>query len=103
MKWLENFIYRCVHRARSRDEIVPVESTKTGRGNTLSPNKRVASNYDDEGVINFTIYSASGGRIVETIRYDSKNDRERASRYIIPDAAEFGESLAKIVTMECLK
>ena len=105
MKWLDTFIYRCVNRARERDEIMPVEdrhSTRVARSLGAS-NKRVASTYDDENVINFTLYGASGGKIIEAVRYDPKNDRERVNRYVITENDELGDVLAKVVTMECLK
>jgi len=105
MKWLDSFIYRCLNRARERDEIMPIESARIGRGHTLNANssKRVAQNYDDENVIHFTLYGASGGKIVEAVRYDPKNDRERVNRYVITDNDAIGDVLAKVVTMECLK
>ena len=101
MKWLDTFIQRAYNRARERDEIMPVETR--GRGHTLASNKRVASTYDDENVINFTLYGANGGKIIEAVRYDSKNDRERVSRYVVREDDELGDVLAKVVTMECLK
>ena len=105
MKWFDTFIYKCLNRARSRDEVMPVESVgRKGRGQTLvSSNKRVASTYDDNGVINFTVYSANGGKIVETVRYDDKKQSEEIHRYVISDDSDFSDSLSKIVTMEYLR
>ena len=107
MKWFDTFIYKCLNRARSRDELIPVESVgRKGRGTSvtqLSANKRVASSYDDNGVINFTVYSANGGKIVETVRYDDRKQSEEVHRYVIGDDADFAESLSKIVTMEYLR
>ena len=103
MKWLDTFIFKCVNRARSRDEIMPVETPKTGRGHTLSGNKRVASTYDDEGVINFTVYSANGGKIVETVKYNEKKGSEQVHRYVISDDSDFADSLSKIITMDYLR
>ena len=40
MKWLDTFIYKCLNRARSRDEVMPISS---GRGNKLGSKTRVAS------------------------------------------------------------
>ena len=101
MKWFDSFIYRCLNRARSRDELVPVASS--GRGNKLSSKTRVASNFDDVNVYNFTIYGANGGHIVEVMRYDEKNDNERANRYIIADTESLTDSIGRIVTMEFLR
>lgn len=106
MKWFDTFIYKCLNRARSRDELMPIETPKRGRGtpvSQLSSNKRVASTYDDEGVINFTVYSANGGKIVETVKYNEKKGSEQVHRYVISDDADFADSLSKIITMDYLR
>ena len=103
MKWFDSFIYRCLNRARERDQLIPVESVSRSRGNKLSSKTRVASNYDDANVYNFTIYGANGGHIVEVMRYDEKNDNERANRYIIADNESLTDSIGRIVTMEFLR
>ena len=49
------------------------------------------------------VYSASGGTIVETTKYDSKKDDHRHSLHVVTDDKELGEELAKIITMESLR
>ena len=49
------------------------------------------------------IYGASGGTIVETTKYDRKNDENRNSLHIITDDKDLGEELGKIITMEQLR
>ena len=49
------------------------------------------------------IYSASGGTIIETTKYDSKKDEHRHSLHVVTDDKELGEELAKIITMESLR
>jgi len=53
--------------------------------------------------IHFTIYSASGGRIVETRQYNRKTDRSVSGLYIITSDQNFGAEIDKIITMEALK
>ena len=108
MKWLDSWIQRAYNRARSRDEeceLVAVSTPRRGRGNpaTTIGNKRVASTYDDDQVLNFTIYGANGGQIVEIMRYDDKKDREKIHRYVIAEGDNLADSLGKIVTMEYLR
>ena len=107
MKWLDSFIFRCVNRARERDQAEPImldENPRRGRGISLTPsNKRVASNYDDDNVYNFTIYGANGGHIVEVLRYDEKKDRESARRYVITGDSDIGQEIGKIIMLEGLK
>lgn len=104
MRWLENWVYRCVNRARNRDEICDMPQSVKGRGNgALGGNVRVSSTYDDENVIRFTLYGATGGKIVEAMSYDKKNDRERVHRYVVSEEGNLSDTLAKIVTMESLR
>ena len=102
MKWFDRFIQRCYNRARMRDEITPCEPVR-GQGSLRSSNKRVASTHDDTTVIHFTIYGATGGKIIEAMRYDDKNDRERVHRYVVNDDDDLSNSLSKIVMMENLR
>jgi CRISPR/Cas system CSM-associated protein Csm4 (group 5 of RAMP superfamily) len=56
-----------------------------------------------ERALNFTIYVANGGRVVETRRYDKKTDRHTNGLYVINNDADFGKEIDKIITMESLR
>jgi hypothetical protein len=58
---------------------------------------------NDDPVLNFKVYSAVGGKVVEFRRYDRKSDRNDSTTYIITNDQDFGERIAKIATMENLK
>jgi hypothetical protein len=49
------------------------------------------------------IYGASGGTIIETTKYDRKNDENRHSLHVVTDDKDLGEELSKIITMEQLR
>ena len=49
------------------------------------------------------VYSASGGTIVETTKYDRQKDDHRHSLHVVTDEKDLGEELAKIITMESLR
>jgi len=53
--------------------------------------------------LKFEIHSASGGRVVQTRRYDVQKDRHFENLYIITNDQEFGREIDKIITMEFLK
>jgi hypothetical protein len=53
--------------------------------------------------LRFTVYNASGGKIVEISHYDQKRDRHETSLHIITSDEDFGESLGKIAFLEVLK
>jgi hypothetical protein len=53
--------------------------------------------------LRFTVYNASGGKIVEVSHYDQKRDHHNTSLHIINNDEDFGESLGKIAFLEILK
>lgn len=53
--------------------------------------------------IQFTVYMAAGGRVVETKRYDRKSDNMNSGLYIITNEQDFGSEIDKIITMEGLR
>jgi hypothetical protein len=53
--------------------------------------------------LKFEIHNASGGRVVQTRRYDVQKDRHFENLYIITNDQEFGREIDKIITMEFLK
>jgi hypothetical protein len=57
----------------------------------------------DSNGMNFTVYRANGGHIVETRHYDRKRDSNDHSLHIITDDKDLGEEIGKIITFERLK
>ena len=49
------------------------------------------------------VYTASGGTIVETTKYDRQKDDHRHSLHVVTDEKDLGEELAKIITLESLR
>ena len=49
------------------------------------------------------VYSAGGGTIIETTKYDRQRDDHRHSLHIVTDDKDLGEELSKIITMESLR
>jgi hypothetical protein len=104
-KWAERIHHRQLDDMVVPDELLSKRSRRSNKhsiGINSTP-RRVEHNYDDESVINFKVYGANGGKIVETSRYDDKKDTESIRRYVIDENADLGESLSKIVTMEYLR
>ncbi len=53
--------------------------------------------------LNFRVYPAIGGTIVEFRRIDRKIDRSESTLYIIGKDEDFGEKIARIATLEHMK
>jgi hypothetical protein len=77
-------------------------SPKISRGNTISTISG-RNHIDSDPTLQFKVYSAVGGKIVEFTRYDRKNDRHDHQVYIINKDEDFGEKIAKISTLEVLR
>jgi hypothetical protein len=70
--------------------------------NTLGSSVSTRS-IDSEPTLNFKVYSAVGGKIVEFSRYDPRTDRHDRQMYIIGKDEDFGEKIAKISSLEVLR
>ena len=70
----------------------------------VSPKNAISGrDINSDATLNFKVYNAIGGKIVEFSRYDRKNDRSEHQIYIIGKDEDFGEKIAKISTFEVLK
>jgi hypothetical protein len=58
---------------------------------------------NSDPTLQFKIYNAIGGKVVEFSRYDRKSDRHHHDIYIIGKNEDFGEKIAKIAMLESLK
>jgi hypothetical protein len=70
-------------------------------GNLISVDSE-GPNIQSQG-FRLNVYSASGGTIIETTKYDRQKDDHRHSLHVVTDDKELGEELAKIITMESLR
>jgi hypothetical protein len=80
------------------DDDRKIATSSLGRGNN-----RIHTLSNDNEPLRFTVYNASGGKIVEISHYDQKRDRHETNLHIINNDEDFGESLGKIAFIELLK
>jgi hypothetical protein len=102
MKWFKSMIVKWVREdwdnARDQQEDC-YPNTKMSLGNAIS----TRSGIDSEPTLQFKVYSAVGGKVVEFNRYDPKTDRNDRQVYIIGKDEDFGEKIAKISMLEVLR
>lgn len=59
-------------------------------------------NFDGIRGINFTVYNASGGKVIQTRTYDPRTDIGGSKLYIINDKDDLGEEIGQIITLETI-
>ena len=105
MNWFKIIVVNWVREdwdnARNQQEDC-YPSTKMSRANAISTISGRAS-IDSEPTLQFKVYNAVGGKIVEFHRYDPKSDRTDRQIYIVGKDEDFGEKIAKISTLEVLR
>jgi len=101
MKWLDNWALRRAKRIRSLEQTLSsIDRVETGIGISM---KEASSIGGSRHRMNFTVYRANGGMMVEYNRYDDRKDQHCCELHIIHPDQDLGDALAKIVTFESLK
>lgn len=95
MKWFKKLLWRWAYQGQE------LEEAKVSMNRLVTRDSEAMSG--DEPVLNFKVYSAVGGKVVEFRRYDRHKDRSDTTTYIITNDQDFGERIAKITMMENIK
>lgn len=90
--WLRNRLFNLLNDsgAMGCEKVVP-NATRAGL------------DYNHNSPLNFRMFGAHGGTVIEFSKYDRKTDEHRTSIHIIPETADFSTEVAKIITMEQIK
>jgi len=72
------------------------------RGNYNHTKVRESVDIEDNRSLNFRVYNASGGKIVQMSSYDARTDRMTNNLYIITDQEDMATELSQIITRESL-
>jgi hypothetical protein len=78
------------------------EDIRYAKATIGSPIKSRSSHDFGVNGMHFTVYSATGGKVVQFNTYDPARDRSDTRLYIVTDKDELGEELAQIITRESL-
>lgn len=101
-RWMLKAVKEAVEQER-RGEVNLVSTADVGSAKSLRIGRQEASIDQPERAIQFTIYTANGGRVVETRRYDRKTDRHSNNLYVVTSDQDFGREIDKIITLEALR
>jgi hypothetical protein len=100
MNWFKRMVINWVREdwehARQEQDCYP--TTKLSRGNSIN-----GSDVNSDPTLQFKVYNAVGGKVVEFTRYDRQKDRAEHQIYVIGKDEDFGAKIAKISTLEVLK
>lgn len=88
MKWFDKWLTNRIDKAYSQQK--PVEDVST-------------RHVDAEPILNFRIYSAQNGKVLEFNTYNRSTDKHKNAIYIINNDEDIAEKISKCVTMELLK
>lgn len=96
MNWLKLRLRNWVNSAYD------IEYSNSKRSTNSLVSARDSKELDGEP-IQFSIFRANGGTVVQTHVYDRQKDRRFQQLHIVGHDQDLGESLGKIVTMESLR
>jgi hypothetical protein len=100
MKWLDNWILRRAKRIRQGNETISsIDRLQTG----ISISEDRPSIGSSRHRMNFVVYRANGGVLVEINRYDERKDQHHCELHIVHPDEDLGAALGKIITFESLK
>lgn len=96
MKWFDKwFAKKCKQAWENRQDEpigVSISSAKVRRDSSLEANG-----------MNFSVYKANGGYIVEYRQYDRQRDRQDNKLHIVNEDQDLGAELGKIISFEALR
>jgi len=99
--FIKRWIYKMVEESWNQQSSNESNSIKMSKNLIVGSG---APNIDQpDRAIQFTVYNANGGRVIETRRYNTKTDRNTNGLYVITSDQNFGSEIDKIITMEALK
>ena len=90
MRWIYRWLDRKLRN--TRNEIMETDKMPVASGRSI-----------DSSGMNFTVYRASGGHVIETRTYDRHKDRNNHGLHIITDDKDLGDEIGRIITYENLK
>lgn len=96
MKWFNKWFAKKCRQAWEERQDNPIKETSLA----VTASRSIDSSCNG---MNFTVYRASGGHVIETRKYDRKRDTNDHGLHIITDDKDLGEEIGRIITFEQLR
>ena len=104
MKWLDKWLAtRMKHGSELIKRAYMEEASKEASTISVGPGDSIKGSSPRSHGMNFTVYPANGGHVLEYNYYDPKNDRYTASLHIITVDQNMGDVIGQAITLEMLK
>lgn len=94
INWLRNKLHNFVF---------PQDTIESGFRPSTAKNAVSRGRTLDSRGMSFTIYTASGGHILEYTSYDEKTDRHHQALHVIHPDQDLGQGISHIITLEMLR
>jgi len=100
INWINKWFNKKVEQAWNevRNQAMPSEDSTMSNSTSIGRSRRIEQNG-----MNFTIYNAVGGHIMEYSCYDERTDNYNKTLHIIPSDSDLCQSIAHTITYEMLK
>jgi hypothetical protein len=100
MNWLKRMVVKWVRDDWENARNTVQEDCYPSPKNSIGISTRDVSS---DPTLQFKVYNAIGGKVVEFTRYDRQRDKSFHDIYIIGKDEDFGNKIAKIAMLEVLK
>lgn len=101
MKWFDNWFRKKCKQALGHDEELALETVSyASTQHSLSSRMGGSSGTDS---LNFQIYFADGGYVLEYSHYDRKADEYVRRLHLVRSDENLGDDIAKVITVEMLR
>jgi hypothetical protein len=102
MKWFNNWLYKKFkHMWENRYLYEETVGSPEPTDRVVSSGNILHSRRGNG--LNFQIYGASGGYVLECSHYDDNTDKHYQNLHVIANGEDLGESISKIITIEMLR
>ena len=105
MGYFKDKMRKFINWAQSDDYVnEPYKNGIASLQNSKRANMTIGSNAIEghNGGMNFTVYSATGGKVIQIRTYNVNTDQSRSTLYIVTDKEDLGHELGQIITVESL-
>ena len=105
MGYFKEKIRKFINWAQSDDYAnEPYKNGIASLQNSKRANMTIGSNAIDghNGGLNFTVYSATGGKVIQIRTYNPSSDVGRSTLYVVTDKEDLGQEIGHIITVESL-